>query len=128
MPRPEEKAPSAFWLRRHDQQTLAVLGMVVIVGMAVAWLLFGGATGRLIEIDQQPRRDAPFRVDLNKATWPELTQLPGIGETLARRIVESREKAGPYASHEALLRVTGVGPKKFERLKPFLLPIEPTKP
>jgi competence protein ComEA len=125
MPPPEEKAPSAFWLRTHDQKTIAVLALAVIIAMGVAWLVLGGATGELVEIDRQPRREAPFRVDLNTATWPELSQLPGIGETLARRIVESREKEGPFASADALLRVSGVGPKKFERLKPFLLPVEP---
>jgi competence protein ComEA len=122
---PDEKTPSIFWLRPHDQRTIAVLAMAIIIAMALAWLVLGGASGKLVEIDRQPRRAAPFRVDLNTAQWPELAQLPGIGETLARRIVESREMAGPFASPEALLRVSGVGPKKFERIKPFLLPIEP---
>jgi competence protein ComEA len=125
MPRPEEPTPSVFWLRRHDQQTVAVLALTTIIAMALAWLVLGGATGRLVEIDRQPRQEAPFRVDLNSASWPELSQLPGIGETLARRIVESREKEGLFPSAEALLRVSGVGPKKFERIKSFLLPIEP---
>jgi competence protein ComEA len=124
MSRPEEPTPSVFWLRPHDQRTIAVLALAVTVAMALACLVLGGATGRLVEIDRQPRREAPFRVDLNSAPWPELSQLPGIGETLARRIVESREKEGPFLTVDALLRVSGVGPKKFERIKPFLQPIE----
>ena len=106
---PEEKAPSVFWLRLHDQRTIAVLAIGVIIAMALAWLVLGGATGGLVEVDRQPRREAPFRVDLNSAAWPELSQLPGIGETLARRIVESREKEGPFPSPDALLARVGRG-------------------
>ena len=52
--------------------------------------------------------------------WPELTQLPGIGETLARRIVESRRQAGPFADHEDIRRVRGIGPRTLERISPYL--------
>ena|SRR6185437_15679850 len=127
MPAPDQKTPSIFWLRPHDQRTVAILAMIALVVMASAWLVLGRAAGRLVEIDRQPRREAPFRVDINSALWPELTQLPGIGETLARRIVASRQKEGPFPTREALQRVTGIGPKKFEQIKPFLLPIEPEK-
>ena len=49
--------------------------------------------------------------------------LPGVGETLARRIVESRSEAGPFTELEALRRVRGIGPKTLERIRPYLRPV-----
>ena len=66
---------------------------------------------------------ARFQVDINAATWPELAQLPEVGETLARRIVEARDKGGRFADHQDLLRVNGIGPRTLERMTPFLLPM-----
>lgn len=56
-------------------------------------------------------------VDLNTATVADLEALPGIGEATAQKIVDEREKNGPFASPEDLMRVPGIGEKKFESLK-----------
>ncbi len=49
------------------------------------------------------------RVDLNRAPWHELTNLPGIGEVRAREIVRDRERRGPFRDLRDLARVRGVG-------------------
>lgn len=56
-------------------------------------------------------------VNINTATAEELQTLPGVGEVTARAIVEERERGGPFASPEDLMRVSGIGQKKFERLR-----------
>jgi competence protein ComEA len=61
--------------------------------------------------------------NLVTAEWPEFAELPELGETLARRIVESRAKVGAFGDHDDLLRVEGIGPRTLERLKPYLLPM-----
>ena len=53
-------------------------------------------------------------VDVNRATESELTALRGIGPALARRIVEYRERNGPFRSLEELVQVRGIGPAKLE--------------
>ncbi|MDA1054226.1 MAG: helix-hairpin-helix domain-containing protein [Planctomycetota bacterium] len=55
--------------------------------------------------------------------WPEWTLLPGIGETLAKRIVQNRSERGLFRHHADLLRVSGVGSRTFERMRPYLLPL-----
>jgi competence protein ComEA len=59
--------------------------------------------------------DAP--IDLNRATPEELARLPGIGPTLAKRIVEGR----PFASVAELRRVKGIGAKTLEKLRPHVV-------
>ena len=59
---------------------------------------------------------AGFTVELNSAPRSELMRLPGIGETLANRIIEKR----PYARLTDLLEVEGIGPATYRKLKPLL--------
>ena len=57
------------------------------------------------------------RVNINTATADELATLPGIGPSYARRIVEFREKNGPFKRVEDLLSVQGIGDKTLERIR-----------
>jgi len=55
-------------------------------------------------------------LNVNRATAVELERLPGIGPSLARRIVADREARGPFATVQALDRVPGIGPALVGRL------------
>jgi competence protein ComEA len=57
------------------------------------------------------------RVDINTASDTELTALPGVGDALAQRIVEYREKQGPFTAPEQLMNVRGIGEKSFAKLR-----------
>ncbi|MBN2217957.1 MAG: helix-hairpin-helix domain-containing protein [Pirellulales bacterium] len=116
--------PNPLWLRRADQWGVALLVLLGLAGMVVWWWSHGGFRGELIDIERAEPRQAEFLVDVNRAGWPELAQLPRIGETLARRIVESRERDGPFQTFDDLRRVQGVGPRTLERLRPYLLPLD----
>jgi competence protein ComEA len=59
-------------------------------------------------------------LDVNTATESELTQLPGVGPSLARRIVEYREANGPFTSVDDLQNVSGIGPSKFAKLEAYV--------
>lgn len=121
---PNPNRPQRRWIwKRADQAALAVLNAAALLVIAGYWFWQGGHAGRMIEIDQAPRRTVRFEVDINSAPWPELVQLPDIGETLARRIVESREQDGPYTSLDDLQRVRGIGPRTVAKLRPYLRPI-----
>ena len=61
-----------------------------------------------------------YRVELNRADWPELTNLPGIGEARAREIVLDRQQRGPFHSPEELTRVHGIGPATVEGIRNHL--------
>jgi comEA protein len=57
-------------------------------------------------------------VNLNSASASDLEGLPGIGAKTAARIVEYRQKNGPFKKIEELMNVRGVGEKNFLKLKP----------
>ena len=59
-------------------------------------------------------------IDINAATKEELMSLPGIGATIAERIISFREKEGEFASVEDLQKVKGISKKKLEKLKPHI--------
>lgn len=65
-----------------------------------------------------PEGEAPVsqKININTATEAELTDLPGIGEVTAEKIVADREKSGPFPSIEDIKRVSGIGEKKFEQI------------
>ncbi len=93
---------------------------VVLFG---GWVL-GTNTGEMREGAAPPADEGeatPFRalgrkVPVNRATQAELEALPGIGPTLAQRIIAGR----PYRSLKDLDRVKGIGPKTLEKLGKWL--------
>lgn len=60
------------------------------------------------------------KVDVNTASVEQLTALPGVGPTLAARIVEHRQKEGAFKSIQELMNVKGIGERSFQKLQPYL--------
>ncbi len=56
-------------------------------------------------------------LNLNTATAEELDRLPGIGPVLAKKIVDYRQKSGPFQSVDDLHAVPGIGPKRIEQIR-----------
>ena len=60
------------------------------------------------------------KFNINTATDSELCTIPGIGTTLANRIVEYRNINGPYKSVEELLNVRGIGEKTLNSILDYV--------
>jgi len=120
--RPADRPASqiTMWLHRADQLLLGVLLIALVVLLLIfRWKLSGGWKSEIEIVSQQPR-EYFYSIDINKASWVEWAQLDGIGEKMAKRIVEDRDAHGPFKTIEQLDRVRGVGPKLIEKLRPFL--------
>ncbi len=59
-------------------------------------------------------------VNINTATAAQLEALPGIGPSMAQRIVSHREKNGPFKKLEDLMVIQGIGEKSFLKLRQYL--------
>lgn len=62
----------------------------------------------------------PRPLDLNHASTDEIARLPGVGPSLARRIVEERERRGRFESPDGLRGILGLGPKKLAALREYV--------
>lgn len=89
--------------------------LVALIVGAQAWLVAQKA--------QPAKADAgtpPAVVNINTASVEQLDSLPGIGAKMAARIVEYRQKNGPFKKVEDLMNVKGIGEKAFLKMKPQL--------
>jgi competence protein ComEA len=108
---------------------LAFLSAIVMILLAAYWVRASKWNTAPIEIEHVDHQTIEFKIEINSATWVEWNQLDGIGDSLARRIVDDREQNGPFQSVDDLRRVKGIGPKTLERLRPWLtLDQTPEKP
>lgn len=76
-------------------------------------------------LERRPQQDASRRpegiaLDLNRASAKDFEQLPGVGPVLAGRIIEYRASQGMFHDIEQLREVKGIGPKKFEQIRPHV--------
>ena len=60
------------------------------------------------------------RIDINTATLYQLQLLPGIGQTLAQRIIDYRTEHGDFKTVDDLLNVSGIGESKLGNIKPYI--------
>lgn len=67
-----------------------------------------------------PNESSNLRVNINTATQSELERLPGIGPALAARIIEYRQRYGPFRRPEEIILVRGFSERRFYQLKPYI--------
>jgi competence protein ComEA len=117
---PETPSSRRAILRPRDQTVIAAVVLFGIVLLLVQRLSVSLSSTDKVDIRQAQRQPVQFLVNINAAGWPEIAQLPGIGETLARRVVDSREREGPFRSVSDLRRVRGFGQVTLERIEPHI--------
>lgn len=59
-------------------------------------------------------------ININTATLEELDSLPGIGPTIAQRIIDYRDENGPFTGIDEIMNVPGVGPSTFDEIKDLI--------
>lgn len=60
------------------------------------------------------------KININKATQTELESIPGIGPSTALKILNYRNQNGKFSSIEDIKNVSGIGDKKFEKIKDYI--------
>ncbi len=78
------------------------------------------APGPRLPEPQERRTPTPHVVNINTAAARELESLPGVGPSTAAKIIEYRNAKGKFRSIEDIMKVKSIGPKKFERMKPYI--------
>lgn len=124
------------WQRAHHERFDAIVASLVEAeandATHAAGALAGDSAGSAPAPAREPGAGArarpaaralrPASIDVDRASEAELLRLPGIGPSLAARIVAERESGGAFGGPEGLLRVRGIGPKTLEKIRPYLTP------
>ena len=109
-------------------------GIILITGVICLFLTIGLITlyGILQKADtnryytaSQIEQMQIEKIDLNTADVSTLSQLPGIGEGLAERIIRYREEHGGFRSAEELMQVKGIGENTFLNIEIYLTVSQP---
>lgn len=116
--------------------SLVIITLTLIFCAFALGFFLGRSTGkapiRISAIPTYPTDDArvettaptedtlSYPLDINAATAEDFTKLPGIGDTLAKRIVAYRQENGPFQSLMDLLSVEGIGEKKLEDILNYI--------
>lgn len=116
---PVESSANFLWLTNRDQWLVVIVSVAVVILLAVKWQNLR-YIDRSEVIVQRGSEDIGYQIDLNSATWVELTQLRGVGPVTAKLIVSDREEVGPFSSIDDLTRVKGIGPKTVEKNRRWL--------
>lgn len=71
-------------------------------------------------IEETPNQSSS-KVNINTGGIEELKSLPGVGESLAQKIIDYRNENGKFKTVEDLRSVSGIGDKKFESMKDYIV-------
>jgi comEA protein len=106
---------------------IILLIVVIVIGGIIAWQKYSPA--HPIEISLSPTTESsdeafqveqPQKVDINRAEAWLLEALPGIGETLAQRIIDYRQQNGAFRSISEITEVEGIGQSLYEQIKDLI--------
>lgn len=89
-------------------------GETAVVEQAASGGSHAGATSGDVQADNA---NSGERININTATEQELMSLPGVGKSTAQAIIDDRRTNGVFTSTEDLMRVSGIGSKKFAKLQ-----------
>jgi competence ComEA-like helix-hairpin-helix protein len=104
-----------FYLTPQERKFIAVIMIVFIMGAAVQLFL-----RRDIAPVRWAKSVRQFKININTARGDQLQMLPGIGATLASRIVDYRKDNGSFKALEDLQDVDGLTKKRFGRIKELI--------
>ena len=74
----------------------------------------------IIEENTISSNNSKQTININKATEKEFETLPGIGPSLASKIIEYRNQNGKFGSIEDIKNVNGIGDNKYEKIKDLI--------
>src|SRR5713226_7216578 len=79
-------------------------------------------------VDAGKKKPPAKPVNINAATSEELQQVPGIGPATADKILQMRKSYGAFKSVDDLLAIRGLGPKRLEKMRKYLVAGKPAAP
>src|SRR4030042_5548325 len=112
-----------FFLTYRERKI--VIGIATLVLLGSVMLFFGFSVFQYTPADkaagESPQPVNQPLININTASSEELQALPGIGTTIASRIIEYRNLHGPFQNSDELLSIKGIGEQKLRTMKAYIL-------
>lgn len=109
----------------HGSSSRQAQGWLLLIAGLFLWLILQIAPKHFAS--KQELTPPRYQVDINSAEIVEFLNLPEVGPSLAKSIVDFRSQHGPFHHLSDLAEVRGIGPRTLQRLSPYLIfPAPPT--
>ncbi len=118
--RVNEAIVAAGGLREGASMQSVNLARVLIDGEQINVASLDGAAGATSVVGVESGATSASLVNINTAGVEELSTLSGIGQATAQKIIADRQSKGSFKTKEDLMRVSGIGEKKFESIRDFI--------
>ncbi len=103
----------------HEKILIAFTVTFLIILGALAFIEGSAPDGTSIEFSGESAEK--YFININTATADELDTLEGIGEALAKRIIDYRKSHGDFETTQDLTNVPGIGEKSLERIEEYII-------
>jgi comEA protein len=85
-----------------------------------AFLAINAALLLTLALTAAAKNSPTHKIDINAASAKELEELPGVGPTTAKAIIQFREKSGRFRRVEDLLAIRGISETKLSKMRPYI--------
>ena len=92
-----------------------------LLWLLVAFLILTRSDQSAPVIELSNADPSPLSIDLNQDPWERLTLIPGLGKTLAQRIVTFREARGGFRTLDEVKSIPGIPDRAIEEASPWLV-------
>ncbi len=98
---------------------------IAIIGIYIIFYIYGAKTvenGEEYAVENKPQITVPDlgtegKKSINKAKKYDIKQVKGFGDKRAKQVIECREELGGFKGMEDLVNVSGIGVKRYEKLR-----------
>ena len=112
-----------FNLTLQEKRVLIALSAFAVLGLAVLGYrnYFARPKLKVISMEYESVVKEKRLVNINTADINKIETLPGVGPKLAKDIIDYRAAHGSFLLKEDLTKVRGIGPRKYEEIKEYIL-------
>ncbi len=102
-------------LTKSEISVLYSVILCILIGVFIN--VFTGYSSKPVFQESRPK---PLLININNADYDDLIKIPGMGRTNAKRVIEYREKHGSFNDISEIVKVKGIGPKRYEKMRPYI--------